>query len=85
MGRFPAYAPELNPGEVVGQHVELSNLCCADFDHLSNEFHLAGRRLAEGLIDPIIFRQNGFRFVKEGDYQCNDYTDISCRVFQIKL
>jgi transposase len=46
--RFPAYAPELNPDEEVWQHlkhVELRNLCCANFDHLSNEFHLAVRRL----------------------------------------
>jgi transposase len=53
LGRFPAYAPELNPDEGVCQHfkhVELRNLCCADFDHLSNEFHLAVRRLAEGPI-----------------------------------
>jgi transposase len=46
--RFPAYAPELNPDEGVWQHlkhVELRNLCCADFDHLRNELHLAIRRL----------------------------------------
>jgi transposase len=46
--RFPAYAPELNPDEGVWQHlkhVELRNLCCTDFDHLSVEFHLALRRL----------------------------------------
>lgn len=46
--RFPAYAPELNPDEGVWQHlkhVELRNLCCADFDHLSIELHLALRRL----------------------------------------
>jgi len=45
--RFPAYAPELNPDEGVWQHlkhVEVRNLCCADFDHLSNEFHLTVRR-----------------------------------------
>jgi len=46
--RFPAYAPELNPDEGVWQHlkhVELRNLCCADFDQLSHELHLAVRRL----------------------------------------
>jgi transposase len=46
--RFPAYAPELNPDEGVWQHlkhVELRNLCCTDFGHLSVEFHLALRRL----------------------------------------
>ena len=46
--RFPAYAPELNPDEGVWQHlknVELGNLCCCDFTHLSLELHLALRRL----------------------------------------
>lgn len=46
--RFPAYAPELNPDEGVWQHlkhIELRNLCCFDFAHLSLELHLALRRL----------------------------------------
>lgn len=46
--RFPAYAPELNPDEGVWQHlkhVELRNLCCLDFAHLTAELHLALRRV----------------------------------------
>src|ERR687891_551032 len=46
--RFPTYAPELNPDEGVWQHlkhVELRNLCCINFVHLSVELDLAIRRL----------------------------------------
>ena len=46
--RFPTYAPELNPDEGVWQHlkhVELHNLCCINFVHLSVELDLAIRRL----------------------------------------
>lgn len=46
--RFPAYAPELNPDEGVWQHlkhVELRNLRCFDFNHLSMELKLAIRRM----------------------------------------
>lgn len=46
--RFPAYAPELNPDEGVWQHlkhVELSNLCCRDLNHLGTELDLAIRRM----------------------------------------
>ena len=46
--RFPAYAPELNPDEGVWQHlkhVELRNVCCINFAHLSIELNLAIRRL----------------------------------------
>jgi transposase len=45
---FPAYAPELNPDEGVWQHlkhVELRNVCCINFAHLSIELDLAIRRL----------------------------------------
>jgi hypothetical protein len=44
----PAYAPELNPDEGVWQHlkhVELRNVCCINFAHLSIELNLAIRRL----------------------------------------
>jgi putative transposase len=45
---MPAYAPELNPGEGVWQHlknVETRNLCCNDMPHLSKELNLAVKRL----------------------------------------
>jgi len=48
LGRFPAYAPDLNPDEWVWQHlkhVELRNCCCFDFNHLSSELNLAIRRV----------------------------------------
>lgn len=45
---FPPYAPDLNPDELVWQHlkhVELKNLCCLDLHHLSVELNLAINRL----------------------------------------
>ena len=45
---FPAYAPDLNPDEGVWHHlkdVELSNLCCKDFQSLHEEIGLAIRRM----------------------------------------
>lgn len=45
---FPAYAPDLNPDEVVWQHlkhVELRNLCCVGLDQLEVELALAIRRM----------------------------------------
>ena len=38
--RLPAYAPELNPGEGLWQHlkgVELRHVCCFDIPHLRHE------------------------------------------------
>jgi len=46
--RFPTYAPELNPDEGVWRHlkqVELTNLCCLNFQHLCMELDLAIRRM----------------------------------------
>jgi transposase len=46
--RLPAYAPELNPDEGAWRHlkrVELSNLCCRDFDDLHKHLLLAICRL----------------------------------------
>ena len=48
LGRFPAYAPELNPDAGVWQHlkhVELRNLGCPDLAHLETELLLAIRRM----------------------------------------
>jgi transposase len=45
---LPPYAPDLNPGEGVWQHlkhVELRNLCCLDLVHLRTELGLAVARL----------------------------------------
>jgi transposase len=45
---LPPYAPDLNPGEGVWQHlkhVELRNLCCLDLGHLRTELGLAVARL----------------------------------------
>jgi transposase len=46
--RLPAYAPELNPGEGLWQHlkgVELHNVCCFDIPHLRGELHDAVKRV----------------------------------------
>jgi transposase len=45
--QLPAYAPDLNPGEGVWQHlkqVEIRNLCCRSLVHLRSEFDLAIKR-----------------------------------------
>jgi len=45
---FPAYAPDLNPGEGVWKHLkhyELRNLCGVNLDHLEIELALAIRRM----------------------------------------
>lgn len=45
---LPAYAPDLNPDEVVWQHlkhVELRNLCCIGLDQLEVELALSIRRM----------------------------------------
>jgi transposase len=46
--RLPYYAPELNPVEVIWQHlknIELRNLACLDLEQLQLELHLAIGRL----------------------------------------
>jgi transposase len=46
--RLPAYAPELNPGEGLWQHlkgVELRNVCCFDIPHLRHELRDAVKRV----------------------------------------
>ncbi len=46
--RLPAYAPELNPGEGLWQHlkgVELRNICCFDIPHLRHELRDAVKRI----------------------------------------
>ena len=46
--RLPAYAPELNPGEGLWQHlkgVELRNVCCFDIPHLQHELRDAVKRV----------------------------------------
>jgi transposase len=48
VGRLPAYAPELNPGEGLWQQlkgVELRNLCCFDLPHLREELRNAVKRV----------------------------------------
>jgi transposase len=45
--QLPAYAPDLNPGEGVWQHlkqVEIRNVCCRSLVHLRSEFDLAIKR-----------------------------------------
>lgn len=46
--QLPPYAPDLNPGEGVWQHlkhVEMRNLCCVNLPHLRSELRLAIKRL----------------------------------------
>ena len=46
--QLPPYAPDLNPGEGVWQHlkhVEMRNLCCVNVRHLRSELGLAIKRL----------------------------------------
>ena len=46
--QLPPYAPDLNPGEGVWQHlkrVEMRNLCCRNLVHLRRELDLAITRL----------------------------------------
>jgi transposase len=46
--RLPAYAPELNPGEGLWQHlkgVELRNVCCSNIPHLRHELRDAVKRV----------------------------------------
>jgi transposase len=46
--QLPPYAPDLNPGEGVWQHlkhVEMRNLCCLNLPHLRSELRLAIKRL----------------------------------------
>jgi transposase len=46
--QLPPYAPDLNPGEGVWQHlkhVEMRNLCCVNLPHLRCELRLAIKRL----------------------------------------
>jgi transposase len=46
--QLPPYAPDLNPGEGVWQHlkhVEMRNLCCVNLPHLRSELWLAIKRL----------------------------------------
>ena len=46
--QFPAYAPELNPGEGLWQQlkgVELRNVCCFDIPHLRHELRDAVKRV----------------------------------------
>jgi transposase len=46
--QLPPYAPDLNPGEGVWQHlkqVEMRNLCCRSLVHLRSELDLALKRL----------------------------------------
>jgi transposase len=46
--QLPPYAPDLNPGEGVWQHlkhVDMRNLCCVHLPHLRRELQLAIKRL----------------------------------------
>jgi transposase len=46
--RLPAYAPELNPGEGLWQHlkgVELCHVCCGNMPHLRRELRDAVKRV----------------------------------------
>jgi transposase len=46
--QLPPYAPDLNPGEGVWQHlkhVDMRNLCCVNLPHLRSELRLAMKRL----------------------------------------
>ncbi len=46
--QLPGYAPDLNPDEGIWNYlkrVELGNVCCSDFDHLSREIIRAKERL----------------------------------------
>ncbi len=46
--QLPPYAPDLNPGEGVWQHlkhVDMRNLCCVNLPHLRSELQLAIKRL----------------------------------------
>ena len=48
LAQRPAYAPELNPDEGVGnllKRVELKNVCCRDLGHLATELRKAKDRL----------------------------------------